>query len=594
MSETSYNRKPVRVIELEQPRCSLRFGVSPCAATGTPKCYQTFWTCLDRENYTPDGFIRWRFYDGRNGSQWLYEEFANENEIGTNAFPVLRSASTQSSRINVGGQSDDESPFGRRSKLTFVIDEFEFDDHVGDFYTGDRTIKVAGWAAKFMARNPYYPNMIVRDYRGYEGDALSEMVMREFVLDNIEQTSRKQVRFTARDPLDLASDKKAQFPRASSIQLANNINAVTTDISLVCAEEELSADFGNTGSTRYVRFGSEIVRYTGWTGTAPDFTLTGVIRGVLGTTADSHDEGDSGQRVGRYEGIRLYEVAQDLLENHTTIPARFFDFAQWEDEGGRWLPTLKTSATVSEPVAVERLIGELSRDGLFYVWWDERAQVIPMKAVRPPFEAPREWSDELNVVAESFSEQAESDDFITRVVLFYSRRDPTVSLDDENNYLVQSVRIDDELESDDATGKAVRERKIFSRWVNTGGNALLVAAALMIQYKFIPRYLSVSVDAKDRDAEIGDVIDLDTRNKVDTEGNRLAARYQIIEVEDAQPGHLTQVEMQSFQFVGKFAIIMANDAPDYATATEAEKESGCWIAENNGLMPDGSEPYLIH
>lgn len=572
---------------------SVSFPVSGCTATGTPKCYQTFWTCLDRANYDPDGFIRWRFYDGENGSSWLYEEFTDANEIGTNAFPALKSASTQASRVNVGGQSQNESPFGKRSKLTIKLREFEFDDHVGDFYTADRTIITAGFWAKFMARNPYYPNMRVRDYQGYEGDALADMVTREYVLDNIEQTSPNEVTITARDPLDLASDKKAQFPRASDIQLFRKLNDSSTDIDVLCVESELSADFGNTGSTRYMRFGSEIIRYTGWTGTAPDFTLTGVERGVLGTAASSHSIGDSGQRVGRFESIRMYRVARRLLENHTTIPAEFFDFTQWEAEGETWRPSLVTSATISEPVAVETLIAELSRDGLFYIWWDERDQKIPMRAIRPPQDTPEQWTDDKTIIKGSFEERAESDDFLTRVVLFYNRRDPTVSLEDENNFLVQSLRIDAELEADDATGGAVRERTIFSRWINTDSNALLVAAQLMLQYKFIPRYLTVQIDAKDRAIGIADVVDMDTRHKVDSEGNKLAARYQVIEVQEDNPGHSLTVEMQSFQFVGKFAVIMANDATDYATATAAEKLSGCWIAENTGIMPDGTEPYLL-
>jgi hypothetical protein len=46
--------------------------------------------------------------------------------------------------------------------------------------------------------------------------------------------------------------------------------------------------------------------------------------------------------------------------------------------------------------------------------------------------------------------------------------------------------------------------------------------------------------------------------------------------------------------VGKFAVIMENDAPAYADATEAERLVGCWLAdETTGLMPDGSDPYLI-
>lgn len=558
-----------------------------------PKCYNTFWTCGNTPNYTPNGKIKWRFYDGRNGDPFLFALEPDANNIATNAFPVLRSASTIPSRINVGGQSSNESPFGRRAKLTFTCNEFDFDDHVGDYYTLDRTVKVAGFWAKFMARNPYYPNMIVRDYQGYQGQALGDMVMREYVLDNIEQ-DEKSVTITARDPLDLASDKKAQFPRASQIQLVNTLFDTGTTVKVLCVETELSDDYGNTGSTRYIRFGSEIIRYTGWTGTAPDFELTGVQRGVLGTVADDHSPGDSGQRVGRYENIRMYRVARDLLENHTTIPSAFYDFAQWETEGGTWLPTLVTTATIPEPTAVETLLGELSRDGLFYIWWDERNQVIPLAAIRPPLGTPDVWSDDLNIISGSFSERAESDDYLTRVVVFYGRKDPTESLDDEPNYRVQSIRIDADLESDDATGGAVRERKIFSRWIGTTGNALLVSAQIMLQYKFIPRYLKIDIDAKDRAAGIGTVIDLDTRHKVDTEGNRLLARYQIIEFEETDPGSKARVEMQSFQFVGKFAIIMANDAPQYADATETERLTGCWLAdETTGLMPDGSAPNLL-
>jgi len=596
MSETDYNRQPVRIIELEQPRCSLRFGTSPCTATGTPLCYNTFWTCKDRDNYTPDGFIRWRFYDGRNGDQFLYEEFANENEIGTNAFPVLLSASTSPSRINVGGQKDNESPFGVMSKLTVKISEFEFDDHVGDFYVNnvDRDASTAGWVAKFIARNRFYPNMILRDYRGYVGEALADMQVSEYVLDNIEQDGPKSATLTGRDPLDLATDKKAQFPRPSDIQLAQKISATTETFSVSCAETELSADYGNTGDTRYMRLGSEVISYTGWTGTEPDFTLTGVTRGVLNTTADGHEDEDSGQRVGRYENISMYKVAEDLLDNHTQIPSRFFQFSQWDTEGETYLSTLKTTATVAEPTSVEKLCAELSRDGLFYIWWDARTQKIPMRAVRPPSETPVEWSDDLNIIQDSFSEKAKSDDRLTRVALFYGQRDPTETLNEFSNYRVQRLRIDTEVEQEDATGGEVIERKIFSRWINTDNNALLVAASLVLRYKYIPRYLTLRVDAKDRAIDIADVVDISTRHKIDSEGNREATRYQVISLEEIEPGETVSVDLQTYLFIGKFAIIMENDAPVYADATEAEREDGCWLAdETTGLMPDGTQPYLL-
>ena len=54
----TYGRKPVVIAEVTQPRCALRFGVGACTATGTPKCYNTYWTCLDKENYDPTGVAR--------------------------------------------------------------------------------------------------------------------------------------------------------------------------------------------------------------------------------------------------------------------------------------------------------------------------------------------------------------------------------------------------------------------------------------------------------------------------------------------------------------------------------------------------------
>jgi hypothetical protein len=38
---------------------------------------------------------------------------------------------------------------------------------------------------------------------------------------------------------------------------------------------------------------------------------------------------------------------------------------------------------------------------------------------------------------------------------------------------------------------------------------------------------------------------------------------------------------------------MENTAPDFATATDAQKLNACYITENTGLMPDGTTGYVI-
>jgi hypothetical protein len=166
-------------------------------------------------------------------------------------------------------------------------------------------------------------------------------------------------------------------------------------------------------------------------------------------------------------------------------------------------------------------------------------------------------------------------------------------LDEATNYKNRAIRIDAEVESDEAAGGKIVDNEIHSRWVKTAGNASLLSASLLLRFRLPPRYLTLTMDAKDRSVNIGDPIDLTTRYIRDSEGNAIETRWQVIGIDDTKPGSQIKVELQSYQFIGKFAIIMANNAPDYADATAAQRLEGCWIAENTGLMPDGSEGYLL-
>ena len=591
--ESTYGRKPVVVVELIQPRCSNRFGVSPCTATGTPKCYNCYWTCLDKDNYDTDGSITWRFSRPQDDVGWLYEETDADN-IKTNAIPLLKSVSTTSSRINLGASRKGESPLGRRATATITFSNGVWDDHVGDYYLADRTARSTnvGFFTLLAARNPFFPDWQVKIYEGYEGQALSAMSVRLYDLEVISGPSNNdEWTATCRDPLDRVRGKNAKYPPTSQIDLAEDITDAETDIPVTCLEDQLSATYGNTTAS-YIVIGDEIIAYTGYTGTEPDFTLTGVQRGQVLTAAAEHKENDACQRGAYHFNQLLYEVAEDILTNHTTLPSSYVNASgQWDDEGGKFLSTLKCRTFLGEPTPVEDLLGELCRDGLFSIWWDERAQVIPLLAVRPPQETPAVWDEGDHVL--SFGKKVVMDDRMTRVTNFFGPRDFLNDLDQDTNYENRRIRIDAEVELESAAGGKVFENTIYSRWTQTFGNALLVGASLLLRFRLPPQYLTLTVDAKDRATDIGDVIDLTTRDVVDTEGNPLETRWQVIAVEEVESGHKIKLELQSYAFIGKFAIIMENSAPDYATATDAEKETGCWIAENTGLMPDGTEPYLL-
>jgi len=594
--ESAYGRETVQIVEIEQPRCVNRFGVAPCTATGTPKCYNVYWTCLDTPNYNGTGSIKWRFSRPQDQLRWVYEE-TDANNIATNCIPMVRSVSATSSRINIGANRKGESPLGTRASVRIQMQDIPWDDHVGDFYLADRTApaKRPGFWALWTVRNPFYPNIKIRVYEGYKGQALSAMQVRLYDLENVSgPDANGRVTITGRDPLDKARRRKAKFPAVSQIDLAADIDASTQVIPVTCLEAQLTAAYGNTGATKFIAIDDEIIEYTGYSGTEPDLTLTGVRRARLGTAPAEHSENDAVQRVGRYVNIRPYEVAEDLLKNHTEVDNSYVNTGgQWDDEGQSYLSTIKVSATIPESEAVEDLLGELCRDGLFSIWWDERLQRIPLLAVRPPGQTPVVWTDAENVLQKTYSKTVKPDDRLTRVSIFFKPRDPFAAQDDVKNYENRRVRIDGEVELAEAAGGEIVENVIYSRWLQTFGNALLVGASQLLRYRLPPEYATVTVDAKDRDASIGDVIDLETRHQLDTEGNRVSKRWQVIDATETKAGEKLQVEMQSYLYVGKFAIIMENTAPIYSLATAEERLNGCWIAENTGLMPDGTEPYLL-
>ena len=93
-------RRPVQYVGLWQKRCSHRYGVAPCAASGGPYCYQTWGTCGDQDHINTLGSIRWMFCKPGAAIMPLYQR--DGDHIQTNALPLLESVSTASSEINVG------------------------------------------------------------------------------------------------------------------------------------------------------------------------------------------------------------------------------------------------------------------------------------------------------------------------------------------------------------------------------------------------------------------------------------------------------------------------------------------------------------
>lgn len=595
-----FGREPVTIVELEQPRCALRFGVAPCTASTDdgPRCYNTWETCLDRTNIDYSGKIRWRFVHPRSG---VFDVGGDEgdNDIVTDAIPCLANVTNSASELNPGAARDGVSPFGARSMVRVTLRDFPWDDSVGDFYVNDRPqVSNAGFWQKWFARNEFPSGMRLRVFEGYKGEALSEMQQRLYVVEDWSKSSgRAEVTIKGIDPLRLANREKASFPRATDIELIESINETQTtgvQILLRIGFSDMFEVFGNTDPVRYIRIGSEILSYTDWTfiDTA-QFELTGVVRGVLGTTADSHNAEDGCQRVGHYDNLAAWQVVNDLLVNHTPLPSEFIDLSQWNDEGDTYLSVFTISGTVIEPTPVEDLCGEIMQQTTFYIWWDERKQTIPLRAIRPQ-SADANLSDENNIVSDSTRVTRDPDAWFSQLFLYYNPRDPTVNVEDATNYERIRGDIDAEVENLEAAGR-MRQKIIFSRWITSPGQAAQVASRLIGRYRRIPRYLRIDLDAKDRGLEIGDVAIVRTDADVNSEGFQRNQLWQVISYDEIEPGHIVRYDLQEFVFqVERLAEWTVNSEQAYMDypADERDVLNGLWWADSDGKMPDGTDGWV--
>lgn len=584
-------REPVQIVELWQPRCSLRFGTAPCVATTAkgPRCYNTWGSCLDRAHYTGTGSIAWRFQKPVQAMVPLYARTGED--IATNALPLLVDVSVSSSRINVGSIRDGEKPLGVTGSVRIRLRDAPFDDQVGDYYRDLRTVSGGSFWSKWAARNPFYANMLVRIYEGEAGQALSAMESRLYVLDNVEgPDSAGNVTLTAVDPLRLTDDKRAMFPRETDMRLSSAISETTTTIVIEASVvADLTDTFGNT-TTKYMAIGSEIIGYTGHTGADGVWTLTGVTRGVLGTTAATHAAASGAQRTGRYELMDAWDIAYDLITGHTQVPAAFIDKPAWDAEAGVYLQGYAFSRTVVTPTPVNKLLGELMRDGTFYIWWDERAQTIPLKAIRPE-SASAAVTDNEHIVAGSLEISREPDERISRLFVYFNQLDPTKG-DDPRNFSQMRGRIEADVEAE-AAGADIRSKTIYSRWIVSDAQALELTQRLLARYRYSPRYLSVTM--VDQTFEIGQIVKVTTRCDTDTEGQARSLRWQIIAAQQVKAGEAVEYQLQEFIYQAtRYAVWMADTAVDFDTLTEEQKESGIggWWSNVDGQMSDGSEGYL--
>lgn len=582
---------PVQIVEVNQPRCGLRFGVGACTATGTPKCYNVWGTCKAKAAFDPTGSIKWRFMAPRPG-QWFFGDFADADNPETHAiFADGLTVSTFAGELNVAGILEGKSPFGVLSGATISMADPAWDDRWGDFYPADRPAdRQFGFWEVWVPRNPFYAEIFVTIYDGYEGQALGDMRKRLYVLDKVNGPDASgRVTLECLDPARLADADKAKYPPTMEVRLLTAITETSQDVRVnVSALADLTKAYGNTGA-RYLRIGNEILGYTGQTEVeAGVYDLTGVTRGQLGTTAATAAVDARCQRAAHWRRLETWRIAQEILEE-SPIPNSLFDFTDWANEAVDWLSGIASTTTIAEPTPMLQLLAEASQQGMFYVWWSEYDQQFRFEALKPPQGDVPLLTEGGNLLADSTLIVREPDARVTRVFLYYAPRDPTQQGQPANYERLRGL-VEGDNESEQAGG-IIKERVVFARFINTEGHAYQVIARILSRYRNTPEFLTFRVDSKDRALTMGSVCDVLSRQIKDVEGVPVQRRWQVVRFEEARHGEIYVLRLQSFDLIGRFAYITADDAPDYLDATAEEREFGWWFSDDDGLMSNGDEGY---
>src|SRR5690625_4659711 len=513
----------------------------------------------------------------------------------TNAQPIqstpsIKRISTAPTVINPGGGGRRSGPLGQRASLSVTFQDHPSSDLLTDPYLDERgvdALRQGTFWTKWLARNPYYNNRIVRVYDGYVGDELAEMTSRTYLIDKIEgPNSRGEVTLHAKDVLRLADNDKALAPAPSLGALRVDYNKdATGNIEVVGAT---TADYPASGT---IRINREVFRYTGRSMSGDTLRFTGVTRATDGTERHDHKAGDRVQVCLRYNEVRVEELAREWLQDYAGVPSEYIPFAEWQAEADLWLDQFDFTGLITEPTGVTQLLGEICEQALFYIWWDERAQLIRMQAIAPRiYEDVEQIDDRRNIIADSIDLLDEPGARVSQVWVFWGVRDASASLTQDDNYTRLRVRADLDAEAPEQYDDS-RVRKIYSRWIHTEGQAINLSTRILNKLRDNPRTMTLELDAKDRRFWTGDVIDVLTRNSVNFLGEPQVDRWQILSAEEIEAGHRVKYTLDLYEFgvSGLHGRWMEVDAPNYEDATETERLAGAWWADADGRIPDGSE-----
>lgn len=440
-----------------------------------------------------------------------------------NYAPALRSVSIAPAQINPKGG------IGARASVSLGLSDFPSSDRYDiDTYLTERSfnpLEVGQHFTKWRARNAFYENYDCRVLSGFIVDNAfdrSNFQTRNYVLSSMTATGGA-ADFTAKDPLQKISNKKALAPKPSNGALNASITAGATSIALKptgIGDDEYPANTAGSNNF-YVSIRDEVMLCTNRSGD----TLT-VTRAQKNTVADAHDADDTVQLCLQFTGKTVDEVQAELCIDYAEINPIYIPKSQWNAEASTYL-SQNPDALITTPTSVQTLIGELCEQWPHKLFWNDRQGYIQFEAVKAPPASANVVDMDGEIIADSFSTRDRPDMQLSTIFVYYGQFDPTKKIDEEDNYQITYARV-----NTDASRRynSNQTKTIFSRWITTAGGAgaRQMAALLGRRFGFTPREIGFSMEVKDSSLWIGETRAVNHRDIVDQNGNPVDTIFEIL------------------------------------------------------------------
>lgn len=590
LQRAALGRQPMVAFEMDLDFCANTYGVAPCTASGSAgsECYNTRKTCQDVANYSKTTKT-YRFCQPMEGLP-----------VTVDMYPALEPNIDLAPMLLTPGKG-----LGYRAVITLKVRDFPHHDRGVDPYVGTRgyTPESQGtfWG-KLLARNPYYRGRPARIRAGYLTDPWdwANFETRAYIIDEMKGPDKTgMVIITLKDPLVLADDDKAKCPAASNGVLAADITSGATSLTLSPSGVG-NSEYPTSGT---LRIGSEEMTFSSRSGD----TISGLTRGVNGSTADSHTTGDTVQLCKVYTAANIIDVIDDLLNNYVDNfdAANWIPYDQgisgpatgtndeWDDEKALYLSSANVTRTISKPTGVNQLISELTEEFAVNIFWHETDQEVKVRAIAPPKAnaAVTAYDDDSSILRDTMQVVVDEKQRVSQVWIYYGIIDNTGDAKPEN---YRFLYIATDLNQEDANLYGAKQVKvIYAKWIYAEGQAAQLGGRILARFYEGPRIVTFQVDAKDGDKVPGDLFDLTTRFIQDSTGAKKTSRFEVMRVAEKKQGHAFEYMALVSSFNGLYGFIGPNTLGDYSAESDINKRQYGFICPDTGLFADGSAGYKI-